>query len=88
MTNESIQVVTVSVDLGLPKNQDPEQALEVGEFCEVLTVEKGRLLDELRRLDADDDVRVFAGLCESGGLLLLAAASARMPLETLLCAPC
>ena len=38
LTNESIKLVTVKIDLGAVANVAPEQALEEGEFCEVLKV--------------------------------------------------
>ena len=69
MSNEMVEVVTVRVDLGLAANQLPTQQLEEGERTTVIIVEKGALLEELRRMDAEDGVQVFFGLyCLAFGL--------------------
>lgn len=61
LTNETIQVVTVEVDMTAPENADPKQQLEEGEFVERLVVDRRELLAELGRHSAEGS-RVFAAL--------------------------
>lgn len=68
MTNESIMLVTVDVDLSLPANQEPQQNLDEGEFCEVLKVPTASLIKELLEFDKQG-VKVFCGLwCLAHGM--------------------
>jgi 8-oxo-dGTP pyrophosphatase MutT (NUDIX family) len=77
MTNESIKLVTVNVDLNLPANQTPKQELDEGEFCEVLKVPTASLLEELVAFDKAG-VKVFTGLwCLAHGMSMSVAAAAK-----------
>eukprot|EP01065_Artemidia_motanka_P019670 TRINITY_DN2344_c0_g2_i1.p2 TRINITY_DN2344_c0_g2~~TRINITY_DN2344_c0_g2_i1.p2 ORF type:complete len:205 (+),score=82.33 TRINITY_DN2344_c0_g2_i1:154-768(+) len=61
LTNESVSVVTVDVDLADPANQNPKQVLDDGEFVEVLRVPIASLPEALRERERCGDV-VFAAL--------------------------
>ena len=75
LTNESIKLVTVDVDLSLPANQTPQQELDEGEFCEVLKVPTAGLLNKLRELD-QQGIKVFCGLwCLAHGMSMRVGAT-------------
>jgi 8-oxo-dGTP pyrophosphatase MutT (NUDIX family) len=57
LTNENVVLVTVDVDMGLPANRSPQQALDDGEDIELVRCTLAELLTTLRQLDAQD-VRV------------------------------
>ena len=61
LSDETVQLVRVDVDLDAPENRNPSQELEGSEFITVLRVPKKGLR---RRLDAlaGEGLNVFAGL--------------------------
>ncbi|CAD7931740.1 unnamed protein product [Amoebophrya sp. A25] len=63
MSNESVSLVEVTVDLSLPENQHPLPSPDEGEFVQVFKVSKNNLLAELTRLQKEDPkVQIFIGL--------------------------
>jgi 8-oxo-dGTP pyrophosphatase MutT (NUDIX family) len=61
LTNESIAIVTVEVDMQDPANQNPKQQLDEGEFVQMLCVDRRKLLDDLvQRRESGD--KVFSAL--------------------------
>ena len=73
LTNETVALVTVKVDMTLPVNQNPRQRLEETEEISVLRVDKRHLLDELHRLSTDEGCSVFTGLWMFAEALALAS---------------
>lgn len=61
LSNETVALVKVSVDLDLPENEKPKQKLDGSEFITVLRVPKKGLRKTLDELHADG-YHVFAGL--------------------------
>lgn len=61
LTNETVQVVTVEVDMSAPENANPKQQLDEGEFVERIVVDKRELLQKLEEFSAEGS-RVFVGL--------------------------
>ena len=64
LTNENVVLVTVEVDMRLDANMPDaaRQELGEGEDIELLRCAVSDLMPTLRRLDAEANVRVFAGL--------------------------
>ena len=62
MTNESIAMVTVHVDMNLEVNKRPIQQLAGNEDIQVITCKKDDLFDQLTLMAKADDVQIFTGL--------------------------